>query len=251
MKKIIEVEECYKCSHYEEVETPDNLYLKCYLLDEWLVFKDTESKFSSKCPLKNKNEDIDHITINNILYKIKTCNDCLASTNQAVLNINFLPKRVYELECSCSKKSFHMRDTNIERLINRWNTDIERQNEKEKVKPIEKCPVCGDTTSINVTAISRPKSTDLRYAVDCYKCDYRSLEDRDRNTAVKLWNKIVEQKEKEETLKPCPFCDNKNIKVLIDNKPKKLTYKVTCSCGCSGATYFNRKDTIKSWNSRA
>ena len=64
-------------------------------------------------------------------------------------------------------------------------------------------------------------------------------------------------------LKPCPFCGNKKISVVVDNAEYSLglvdesetSFKVMCSstscgCGASSGWHNTREEAINAWNTR-
>ena len=64
-------------------------------------------------------------------------------------------------------------------------------------------------------------------------------------------------------LKPCPFCNNKNISVVVDNAEYSLGlidetdvhFKVICSttsCGCGASSSWKntREEAVMEWNRR-
>lgn len=54
-------------------------------------------------------------------------------------------------------------------------------------------------------------------------------------------------------LKPCPFCNGKNIKVYPVPNFEKATFRVKCNdCGCSYLELFDKEeDAIRAWNTRS
>ncbi len=68
----------------------------------------------------------------------------------------------------------------------------------------------------------------------------------------------------ENKLKPCPFCGNGNITIVVDNayhsfgiadKDEVVNFKVICSvtsCGCGASTgwKYSKEEAIKDWNRR-
>ena len=57
----------------------------------------------------------------------------------------------------------------------------------------------------------------------------------------------------EPELKPCPFCDSMDIKLMRDNNAARYTHRVICmNCGVStqGTTYTNDEYNISCWNKR-
>ena len=70
---------------------------------------------------------------------------------------------------------------------------------------------------------------------------------------------------KEIELKPCPFCGNKNIEVVVDSATYSLglydtdcevSFSIMCSvsscgCGSSSGWHDSRESAINAWNRRA
>lgn len=64
-------------------------------------------------------------------------------------------------------------------------------------------------------------------------------------------------------LKPCPFCGNKNISVVVDNAEyslgltdetnkcfKVICSKTSCGCGASSGWRNTKQEAVDTWNSR-
>lgn len=65
-------------------------------------------------------------------------------------------------------------------------------------------------------------------------------------------------------LKPCPFCNNNNISVVVDNAAYSLGLidktdvhfnvicsTISCGCGASSGWCDTREEAINTWNRRA
>lgn len=67
---------------------------------------------------------------------------------------------------------------------------------------------------------------------------------------------------KEKELKPCPFCGNTDLEMLVKlasyyrgntlafQNPNQNIYKVTCHCGVSGKWEYEKEKAIAKWNTR-
>jgi Lar family restriction alleviation protein len=54
-----------------------------------------------------------------------------------------------------------------------------------------------------------------------------------------------------EPMKPCPFCESKDVHVLEDSMSEAWRYMGSCrNCGCRTVKFSERASAIKRWNMR-